>query len=114
MFKIDLSPSYWWPVRFNLPKETGGTQETYTFDVEYKRMTLSESEALGRRAEVEKLSDAAIAAEMVIGWKGVADGTGAPVPFSEAALRRALDTPNVAAAVVSTFFESNARASSKN
>ena len=73
-----------------------------------------EREALGRRAEVEKLSDAAIAAEMVIGWKGVADGAGAPVPFSEAALRRALDTPNVAAAVVSTFFESNARASSKN
>lgn len=114
MFNIDVSPSYWWPVKFSLPRVTGATYDTFSFDVEFKRLTMSEATALGRRVEEEKLSDSQVATELMIGWKGVQDGNGAPVPFSEHALRRALDVPNLASAVVSTFFESTAKAGVKN
>lgn len=114
MFNLDVSPTYWWPVKFAVPRETGATHDVMTFDAEFKRMPVEDVNALLKRAADDKLSDNHIAAQLVAGWKGVESKAGSPVPFSEESLKRALALPGLGSAIVATFFESQVKAPAKN
>jgi hypothetical protein len=114
MFKLDLSPSYWWPVKFRLPTAAGSQMETRSFDAEFKRLELGALEDLSKRSQAQSLSDAAIATELVIGWKGVADAQGRELPFTAGNFAQVLAVPGVAGAVCAAFFGSQPRAAEKN
>lgn len=113
MFKLDLTPSYWWQVKFQVASENG-THQAVEFTAQYRRLTQPEIEALINRAAGEKKSDSDIARDILVGWEGVADGDGKAVPFNRASLDRALAVPGFGSGVVKAFFESLSQAASKN
>ncbi len=81
-FILDQSESYSWPVTVKLPQD-GGRFRSYTFDVEFRRVTQERREMLGRQLLIQKdkieagnfdgelLTPRQIADELVVGWSGV-------------------------------------------
>lgn len=114
MFTLDLSDTFFWPVRFRVPKADGTGHDEQTFDVEFKRIPQDAITAMLRRAADERLSDVQLAAEIMVGWKGVVDREKAPIPYSEGARDRALSVPGLGSAVMTSFFDAHAKAVEKN
>jgi hypothetical protein len=109
MFKISQKPTYSWPVTVNLPVD-GGKFEKQTFDAEFKRLTQSQI-----KAHLEaNASDFDFGKDVLVGWKGVTDDSGAEVPFSESSRDQLLEIPAVSSAVTVAFYESIAGAKRKN
>lgn len=113
MFKIVQSPTYTWPVTFNIPVD-GGRAEKQTFDGMFKRISQSRIEELRLQIERGEITDSNLAREVLVGWKGVLDDSGEEMPFSEGARDMLLDVPLVASAVVVSFLESLSGARRKN
>lgn len=112
MFKLDLSPTFWAPVKFQAPKEDGSGMATYGFDVQLPR--LSEPELADLLVKAAKPStapglahlesvDTRLARLMVKGWRGVADAAGDEIAFSQAALDRLLAIDGMGSAIVAAF-----------
>ena len=98
MFKLGcVSPTYYWPVTAGLPAD-GGRIEQATFDVQFRRLTLTQRKAFNERILAEKMSDEAVARELVTGWRGVQDDGDADITFSVTLLDRLLDVDGVATA----------------
>lgn len=114
MFKLDLSSTYWWPVKFSVPRETGGSFETFTFEVEFNRLPVDEVDAMFKQAGEDRLPDTALVPRLITGWKGVAARDGAAVPFSPLNLDRALAIAGLGSAIVKAFVESQAQGPAKN
>lgn len=111
--KINQSATFWWPVSVNLPAD-GGRFEKQTFDVEFARLKVSESDRLvadivgGTRTELDGFRD------LVKGWRGVLDD-GAEVPFTDGALQQLLEIPTIGPAILSAFKEAiSGQARTKN
>jgi hypothetical protein len=104
MFKIVQTDGYNWPVEVKIPAD-GGRFETASFDVKFKRMQRSRVEALREEFSKPDGDSAAVAREVVIGWNGVEDDSGA-IPFSAGALDKVLEIQGVAPAIVGSFFSS--------
>jgi len=49
-----------------------------------------------------------------VGWDGIVDGDGEPVPFSKASKAQLLDVPMLAGALIEAFFESLVEGKRKN
>jgi len=60
------------------------------------------------------ISDQSIADEILVGWDGIVDGDGEPVPFSQASKAILLDVPTMAGALIGAYFESLAEQKTKN
>jgi len=104
MFKIVKSESYTWPVDVRIPID-GGRFESHTFDVKFRRHDRDGVEAV-RKSFADPSTDVAqIAREIVIGWDGVSDESGA-MPFSAGALDTVLKIQGVAPAIVGAFLAS--------
>jgi hypothetical protein len=114
MFKLDLSNTYWWPVKFAVPREAGGTVDTFTFTAEFRRLPVDESTSIFDEAAKKKAPDNDIARQLIVGWKDVMDGNGAPVPFSDVALARALTIHGFGSAVVQAYVDSLSQGAAKN
>lgn len=114
MFNLDQSATFWWPVKFSTPKECGAQHETSVFDAEFKRLPVEEIDAMLDRANRERISDSKLVPEVLVGWKGVVDRTGAPVPFSVESMQRATALPGFGAAVMKAFLASLVEAPAKN
>ena len=114
MFTLDLSDTFFWPVRFRVPREDGTGHDEQTFDAEFRRLKQEEITGMLKRAGAESLSDAQLAAEILVGWKGVVDRQKAPIPYSEGARDRALSVPGMGSAVMTSFFDAHAKAVEKN
>lgn len=112
MFVLSQSTSYTWPVTVEFPV-SGGKFEKQTFDAEFKRLPQTRIREMTTDAGRGKIDDNDFAREVLVGWKGVSDGSG-DVPFSAEALDRLLEIPLVAGAIVQAFFESLAGAKRKN
>ena len=108
MFKIIQSRTHTAPVTFKTPA-AGGTYQTNSFMVEFKRLSVSEVKQLPQDA-----TDADIARRVVVGWNEVEDGQGNPMPFSADGLEKLLDIVGVAPAIVRTYFECVSGAQEKN
>lgn len=113
MFKLSQSQDYSWPVTVSLPAD-GGKFSKETFDARFLRIPQTRIDELRAQAEsAEKISDHAIAREVLVGWSGITDD-GDEVPFSPANLERVLNLPGVAAAIVMAFLESLSGSRRKN
>lgn len=124
-FVLKQSDSYTWPVSIKLPAN-GGKRERQTFDAEFKRLPQSRINEIQREVQLrikanekgedtgEGVSDQSIADEILVGWDGIVDGDGEPVPFSNAVKAQLLDVPTMAGALVSAYFESLVEQKRKN
>lgn len=113
MLKINTSGTFFWPVTVSLPAD-GGRFERSTFDAEFKRMKVSEVEAMVARVYTGEVTGVAAVRTFFVGWRGVVDD-GQDVPFSEDALTQVLDMPGVANAVFEAFREAmSGKARAKN
>lgn len=124
-FVLKQSDSYTWPVSIKLPAN-GGKRERQTFDAEFKRLAQSRINEIQREVQQrvkanekgedtgEGISDQSIADEILVGWDGIVDGDGEPVPFSNAVKAQLLDVPMMAGALVAAYFESLVEQKRKN
>lgn len=124
-FVLKQSDSYTWPVSIKLPAN-GGKRERQTFDAEFKRLPQSRINEIQREVQQrvkanekgedtgEGISDQSIADEILMGWDGIIDGDGEPVPFSNAVKAQLLDVPMMAGALVAAYFESLVEQKRKN
>lgn len=124
-FVLKQSDSYTWPVSIKLPAN-GGKRERQTFDAEFKRLPQSrineiQEQANKRVKALERgddagdgISDLSIADEILVGWDGIVDGDGEPVPFSKGSKSQLLDVPFMAGAIIEAFFDSLVEQKRKN
>jgi hypothetical protein len=127
-FILDQSDSYSWPVTVKVPQD-GGRFRSYSFEVEFLRVSQERREELGRQLlaqknrveagdlEGELLTPRQIAAELVVGWSGILDSEekdASPVPFSPAVLAQLLNIGDVADAILAAWNDSIPGAKSKN
>ncbi len=127
-FFLEHSDSYSWPVTVKVP-QSGGRFRTFTFEIEFRRVSQERREELGRQLLVQKgrieaglvdgeiLTPRQIADELVVGWSGILDSEGPdaqPVPFSEATKGQLLNIGDVADAILGAWNESIPGAKSKN
>ena len=116
-FVLEHSDRYSWPVTVKVAQD-GGRFRSFTFDVEFKRVSQARREELGRQLlvqkgqieagliEVEILTPRQIADELVVGWSGILDKEGEggePVPFSEATKAQLLNIGDVADAILAAW-----------
>lgn len=102
MFKITKSDTYSWPVKVKIPTD-GGRFHEETFDAVFKRHPASFTKELASREDV---TDQDFAKQIVVGFSGIVDDSGAEIPFSESALNKLLEVPAVASALVIAYLES--------
>jgi len=114
MFNLDLSPTFWWTVKFTVPREDGVAHDSHTFDGQFRRMESLAIEELMNRVGAQRLGDDVIARELLVGWRGVVDKSNASIAFGPGNLDRVLAIPGVGAAVVAAFFEAVAKGPGKN
>ena len=112
-FVLKQSDTYSWPVAFDIPVD-GGRMQRQTFDGEFRRLSQSRITEIGAQIKTEEITDADLAAEVLVGWSGVTDGDGKEVPFSQKALEQLLDVPMLASAITVAYFESLQGAKRKN
>lgn len=103
MFKLNQSPTFFWPVAVNLPTDNGAFDKQ-TFDGEFKRLTDTRLREIKAKVEAGEITDSAFVREVMVGWKGVTD-EGEAVPFSESNLDRMLEIPGVAGAIITAVVE---------
>lgn len=112
-FILKQSDSYSWPISFDLPID-GGRHQRQSFDGEFCRLSQSRIREIGAQIEAGEITDAELAAEVLVGWSGITDDAGKDVPFSQGALSQLLDVPMLATAIVSAYFGSLQGAKRKN
>lgn len=76
-----LKPTIACPATLYLPAD-GGAQVPYKFDVHFKRQTTSERNALNERFVKGEITQRQMLDEVVVGWGGMLDEAGQPVPYS--------------------------------
>lgn len=113
MFKLIQPQTYTWPISVGVPAD-GGRVNKETFDGVFKRLPQSRIEEIKVAIADNGVTDPMLAKELLVGWKGVVDGKGEEMPFSESALDQLLDVPLVATAIVMAFLDSMAKAREKN
>ena len=112
MFKLQQSESFSWPVTIKVPID-GGRYASETFDVEFRRLSHSRLQEISEAIEQGELKDPEFVREVVAGWSGITDDSGA-VPFSVVMLDRLLDVHGVAKAIVLAYREALAGMLRKN
>ena len=111
-FILKQTDSYVWPVTVELPVD-GGRFEKHSFDAEFKRLSQSRIEEIMEDVVKGDAKDREVAAEILIGWRGVSDDNG-DIPFSEKARNDLLNIPLVSASTIKAWMESLAGAKRKN
>ena len=123
-FVLKSSSSYSWPVTFYQPEN--GTRKEQSFDAQFKQLpqtrineiqvlVLKRVKAIQEGEEdTSGITDQSIANEVLVGWEGIEDGEGAPVPFSNKTKKQILDIPMLASAIIESYFDSLVEAKAKN
>lgn len=78
-----LKPTFTAPAALYLPGDNG-EHEVVNFEVEFKRQPAKERDALNNRYLKGEITISQLLDEIVVGWKGFADASGQPVPYSHA------------------------------
>ena len=106
MFKIGQTDRFTYPVHVEISGD-GGKRQTHTFDATFKRLSREEFQAMMKAAQEGSLEDASVAADVLLGWKGVQDEHGGDLPFSEENRDALLNVWPVLPAVMSAFIEAH-------
>ena len=120
-FVISKKQSYAWPVKVKTPN--GGKWETHTFTATFKRLPpLDVQDWLKQIAETDLAAEERYDREnrfiddVLMGWEGVSDDGGIPLPFTPENKALVMDIIEVRRALFDAFFESalGKRAEAKN
>jgi len=123
-FVLKSSSSYTWPVTFYQPEN--GTRKEQSFDAQFKQLPqtrINEIQVLVQKRvksiqegkeDTSGITDQSIANEVLVGWEGIEDGEGVPVPFSNKTKKQILDIPMLASAIIESYFDSLVEAKAKN
>lgn len=114
MFRIDQSPTFWAPVRFEVQAATGNARQVQEFSAEFPRLSSDELEALGAQAAAGQLSDRQAAQRLLRGWADVGGADGQVLPFTAENMAAVLNVAGVATAVVAAFRAAQPRAALGN
>jgi hypothetical protein len=87
-----------WPVTVEEPSD-GGTFDSSTFDATFKRLGRSEFAKLSEKGDVQMLQ------AVLVGWDGMDDEDGKPIPFSQAAVKEFADDPYWIRGVLKAYTE---------
>ncbi len=110
MFKIAVTPTYAWPVRFTLP----GSSTTVSYEAQFARLTQDEIDELGDRAAKGDVTDRQILDRVLVGWSKIVDESGEPIAFGSSAADVVFNTYPFTPATVKAFFDSLKDAKAKN
>lgn len=111
-FVVVKTDKYFWPVTIETPVD--GRTDKETFDGQFVRVSQSRIEEIFEQSTNGELKDRDIAAEILVGWKGITDDKREEVPFSITQRDELLDLQGFATAVVKAWFESLQGAKRKN
>mgnify|MGYP001419490164 CR=1 FL=1 len=123
-FVLKSSSSYSWEVSFFQPEN--GERKKQSFDALFKRLPqtrINEIQVLVQKrvkaiqeGEEDKsgITDQSIADEVLVGWDGIEDGEGNPVPFSNKSKKQVLEVPMLASAIIEAYFNSLVEGKQKN
>lgn len=112
-FVLKQSDTYTWPVAVEFPVD-GGRYEKQTFDAQFKRLPQDRIRQIWDQVQSGEIDDDGLCHEVLVGWAGIQDDKGQDVPYSEKARTDLLRVPLVAAAVVSSWWDSLNKAKRKN
>lgn len=106
MLKLGASDRFWYPVRVEIIDDDG-VRRPHEFRALFRRYGRSDFERLMRMVREGEITDDALARDVLLGWQGVQDETGAEVPFSVEARERLLDLWPVLPAIIQAFVEAH-------
>jgi hypothetical protein len=93
-------------IEFELPGD-GDKSQKCSFTGEFLLPSQSRLEEVAKLSEEGKINDIQFASEILVGWgEDMKDPDGDPIDYSEQTLAKVLQKPKVAAAVVTTFYNS--------
>ena len=87
-----------WPVTVEEPSD-GGIFDSSTFDATFKRLGRSEFAKLSEKGDVQMLQS------VLVGWDGMDDEDGKPIPFSQTAVKEFADDPYWIRGVLKAYTE---------
>jgi len=106
-FVLKKTASYKWEVKVEVPTD-GNRFETQAFEAVFKKISRSAFNDL-----VDKGDDALIG-EILLGWEGINDEDGKPVPCTEKNKKQLCDDPYVLRALIQSYADSLSGAKAKN
>lgn len=112
MFKLQLSPTYWWTV--SIPVAIDGEYKDLAIELEFRRLDTSQFDALLDEVRQKKLGDDEVVRRVVANWRTVIDENGQSVPFGDEALTRLCRMQNASANIVRHLIDSHSRVARKN
>ena len=98
-FVLKKTASYKWEVKVEVPVD-GNQFESQTFEAVFKKISRSAFNNLVDRG------DDALVDEILLGWEGVNDENGKPVPFTEKNKKQMADDPYVLRALIQAYADS--------
>lgn len=115
------SDSYTWPIVYRQPV-SGGRRDKQEFEAEFKRLPqsrITEIQELAQRRidnapNATDISDVTIADEVLVGWEGIVDGDGEPIPYSKGTKAQLLELPMMAGCLIEAYFTSLVEEKRKN
>lgn len=115
MFRLDTSPTFEAPVRWEAMAPTGCQRVVHEFTGVFARLTDDEIRALSADIETQGLGDRAVARRLLRGWReDVTDPAGNALPFTEQNLTAVLNTAGVSTAIVHAWRAAQPRAAAGN
>ena len=123
-FVLKSSSSYSWEVSFFQPEN--GERKKQSFDALFKRLPqtrINEIQVLVQKRvkaiqegeeDQSGITDQSIADEVLVGWDGIEDGEGNPVPFSNKSKKQVLEVPMLASGIIEAYFNSLVEGKQKN
>jgi hypothetical protein len=106
MLKLGASDRFWYPVRVEI-LDDDGVRRPHEFRALFRRYGRSDFERLMEKVRASEITDDALARDVLLGWHGVQDESGADITFSQEARERLLDLWPVLPAIIQAFIEAH-------
>ena len=106
-FVLKKTASYKWEVKVEVPVD-GNQFETQAFEAVFKKISRSAFNNLADKG------DDALVGEILLGWEGINDDAGKPVPFTEKNKQQLCDDPYVLRALIQAYADSLTGVTAKN
>lgn len=113
MLNLTLTPAYWWPVEYTQPAD-GGVANVQAFEANYRQLDDDDYTALVQKAAVNRLGDRDVVREVLLGFRSVVDGAGAPVEATPESTDALLRLPGMATQLWLTYTKSRSDAALGN
>lgn len=110
MFKIAVTPTYAWPVRFTLP----GSSTPVSYEAQFARLSQEELDEMEDKIAAGEIKDQQILDRVLVGWSKIVDEDGEPIAFGSPGAEVVFNTYPFRPATVRAFLASLKDAKAKN